>query len=84
MASRIIHLAVISRVAEKRKFKDIHRLRLGTLLPDAGATSKVSVDSHFKVVICGGSKKTFDLNSYKKIFGERMKSDDLYLGYYCL
>ena len=35
-----------------------------------------------KISVAGGHKNTYDLDGYKSIYGELMKQDDLYLGYY--
>lgn len=43
MASRSIHLAVTNRIAEKIKVKDINRLRLGSVLPDAYAVNIIGI-----------------------------------------
>ena len=35
-----------------------------------------------KVNVQDGTKKTYDFDRYREMFGERMLKDDLYLGYY--
>lgn len=78
MASSIIHYAITSELIKRRHFKDPDRLKLGAVLPDAGYNG----NSHLKISICGGHRKTFDLNSFRKEYGELLFRDDLYLGYY--
>ncbi|MBR6477612.1 MAG: hypothetical protein IKS85_04105 [Lachnospiraceae bacterium] len=78
MASSIIHLAITEKVTEGLKIKDLNRLRLGSVLPDGA----VHVNGHMKIRICDGTRSTYDLEAFRRIFGERMKEDDLYLGYY--
>lgn len=82
MASRIIHLAITDILTGKYAFKDINRLKIGATLPDAAAPGQSTEGSHLKIRICGLTKKTYDLTRYRKEFGEKMKEDDLYLGYY--
>ncbi len=82
MASKIMHMAVTKRLIEERKLSDGNRLMLGGVLPDACAEGESKDDSHFKIVICGGSKKTYDLTGYRTSFGRKMQRDGLYLGYY--
>lgn len=82
MASRILHLAVAEKIMEPIPFQEQNRFRLGSLLPDGCRTKGSKADSHFKIPVCGGSKKTYDLQRFLDNFGERMKTDALYLGYY--
>ena len=82
MASRILHLAVAEKIIERIPIQEYGRFRLGSLLPDAYRTGVSKTDSHFKIHICGGSKKTYDLQRFQDTFGDRLKTDALYLGYY--
>ena len=79
MASSIIHYAITCEIIKKRKFKNPDRLKLGAVLPDAGCNYG---NSHMKIIVAGGQKKTYDFDGYRKLFGKLMKTDDLYLGYY--
>lgn len=79
MASSIIHYAITCEIIKKRKFRNPDRLKLGAVLPDAGCNYG---NSHMKITIAGGQKKTYDFEGYRKLFGNLMKTDDLYLGYY--
>lgn len=78
MASRIIHLAIADCISKKYRCKDKNRLELGSVLPDA----VTSGNSHLKISISGGTKKTYDLTSFRSSFFPKMLQDDLYLGYY--
>lgn len=78
MASSIIHYAITCELINRRQFNNPDRLKLGSILVDAGFDG----NSHMKVAVAGGHKKTYDLDSYRSIYGELMKQDDLYLGYY--
>jgi hypothetical protein len=78
MASSIIHLAITNELTKKYEFKDIARLKLGACLPDSGKGNS----SHLKKSIWGGNKKVYDFEYFRLKFGDLMKSDDLYLGYY--
>ena len=86
MASRIMHLAVADALADANGFltgkeaKD--RFLFGSLLPDASETKA----SHFPTYMPekGGTKiwKTFDLTAFRERYGEEIRTDPLYLGYY--
>ena len=78
MASRIIHLAITDLISKKYGYKDKNRLELGSILPDA-ATGE---NSHLKISICNGTKKTYDLTVFRSGFLSKILEDDLYLGYY--
>ena len=79
MASSIIHLGITNELIKRHSFRDVDRLKLGVVLPDA---VEDSADSHFKIRLADSDRRTYDLNRYRKLFGECMKNDDLYLGYY--
>ena len=78
MASSIIHLAVTKELTKRYKFKDENRLKFGAILPDAGRGK----DSHLKKAVWGLNKRVYDFERFRAEYGELMKSDDLYLGYY--
>ncbi len=81
MASRVLHLAVLEELMKDMTIKDRNRLCLGCILPDAYSPNVPKSDSHFKIFVCGKSKKTYDLDGYLSMFREMM-DDDLYIGYY--
>lgn len=77
MASTIVHLAVIGELIKLRRFAEPSRLKFGAVIADFAEGN-----SHMKMNIDGGLKKTYDLDAFRSAFGERMLRDDLYLGYY--
>ena len=77
MASRILHLAVCSLLEKQFGFSDRGRLHVGCVMPDA-CTSR---DGHFRVKLADG-RRTYALSRFRERYGDRMQSDDLYLGYY--
>lgn len=81
MASRVLHLAVLEELMKEIPIKDRNRFRIGCILPDAYNLKVPKMDSHLKIFVCGKSKKTYDLDGYLSLFGEKM-DDDLYKGYY--
>ena len=82
MASTIMHLAVGARMAKEFAIEDEGRFRLGVILPDARCRKHdLQYNSHFKTMDENG-KKTYDLNLFYEMFGDRLLSDGLYLGYY--
>ena len=78
MASSTVHLAITEELIRRRAFKNPDRLRFGSVLPDF----RKSGNSHFFIYPCGRLKKSYDLAGFRERFGERMRQDDLYLGYY--
>lgn len=78
MASSIIHYAITCELIKRRQFNNPDRLKLGSILVDSGYNG----NSHMKISVAGGHKKTYDLEGFRSIYGELMKQDDLYLGYY--
>ena len=78
MASRMMHLAITDCIAKTYRCKDKNRLYLGSILPDAATSG----NSHLRIMISGGTKKTYDLTGFRSDFLSKMLEDDLYLGYY--
>ncbi len=78
MASSIIHLAVTNELIKHHAFKDENRLKFGAILPDAGKGKA----GHLNKYIWGRNKKSYDFELFIDKFGELMRQDDLYLGYY--
>ena len=82
MASSIVHLAITNELTKKMVFKDPSRLKFGAVVVDAGVGGNKTGDSHLKVNVMDGTKKTYDLDRYREMFGELILTDDLYMGYY--
>ncbi len=82
MASRIIHNAIATAVAERYPIRDQARFLLGALLPDAYTPERSTRDSHLKISLENGQKKTYDLDRFRSLFREELTTDDLYRGYY--
>ena len=78
MASSIIHLAVTNELMKLYEFKKPDRLKFGVILPDAGDANT----SHLKKAVWGLNKKTYDFERFRAEYGKKIKTDDLYLGYY--
>lgn len=78
MASRIMHLALAAKLAELNPCLNRNRFYYGSVMPDAGPI----LETHFLKNIADGTKRVHDLSGFRKIYGERMIGDDLYLGYY--
>ncbi|MGN0642375.1 MAG: hypothetical protein ACI4JJ_04445 [Huintestinicola sp.] len=82
MASRIMHMAAASVIAERLGIADKNRFIIGQLLPDAVILQdKAAVGSHFPVMV-GTGKKVMDFSRFRERFAEDILSDSLYLGYY--
>lgn len=82
MASRIMHLAVAKKLLEEYPAQDENRFQVGVILPDVYNSPTEQDNSHFKETVCEGKKRTYNLTKFRQMFGEKMKTDDLYLGYY--
>lgn len=79
MASGIIHYAITDELIRRREFKNPERLKLGSVLVDYCAGKG---NSHLKIPVAGGHKRTYDFEKFRSVYGDLMKTDDLYLGYY--
>ena len=78
MASTVMHLAVVQELFRTHTFASPARLKFGAILPDAGPQNT----SHLKITLESEHRKTYDLDAFRAAFGERMRQDELYLGYY--
>ena len=74
MASSIIHYAITCELIKRRQFNNPDRLKLGSVLVDSGYNG----NSHMKISVAEGQKKTYDLGGYREIYGELMKKDCLH------
>lgn len=81
MASRLMHLAVADSLLKEFNIKNPNRFRLGSILPDAKNDSHLRAAPHYQISLPGGLL-SYDLDAFRSEFGERIYSDDLYLGYY--
>lgn len=77
MASSIVHLAITNELIKRHSFKNVNRLKFGSVIADAGYDG----NSHMKISLPGG-QKTYDFTSFRQMFEKKMYEDDLYLGYY--
>lgn len=83
MASRVMHLAIANEIMKLVQIEDKDRFRLGVVLPDAYKHNiQSTTDSHLKYTTEDGTKKTYKLAWYRETYGEQMKTNELYLGYY--
>lgn len=83
MASRVIHMAIANEIMKQINVKDVERFRLGTILPDAYMHNiQSATDSHLKYTTADGTKKTYKLAWFREVYGAKMKTDELYMGYY--
>ena len=82
MASSIIHLAITNELIKRLSFIDANRLKFGAVVVDAGVGGNKYGNAHMKITVQDGTKKTYDFDRYREMFGKRMLTDDLYMGYY--
>ena len=83
MASRLIHLSIADAILREFTISDEGRFRLGSILPDAKNDSHLRAAPHYQVYLTD-DKLTYDVELFRSQFGERMKRDSLYLGYYLI
>lgn len=83
MASRIIHLAICKQLEDVIEVKDVNRLRIGHVLPDAIIRGhEAHATSHYKITVCEEKKKMIDFSGFYRQFSTKILEDSLYLGYY--
>ena len=71
MASSIIHLAITNELVKRLSFTDANRLKFGAVVVDAGVGGNKYGNAHMKVNVQNGTKKTYDFDRYREMFGER-------------
>ena len=73
-----MHLAITKSVAAHAAVgSDKARLLLGSILPDA-----LGKASHRRRGLSGGAKRTYDLTGFRAEYGELLRRDPLYKGFY--
>ena len=82
MPSRMIHYFVAEEVAKEVEIRDRNRFKIGSLCPDMSTRQDDSKHRTHYSEICG-EKKGINWNRFVHTYGERMKTDDLYLGVLC-
>lgn len=82
MASRILHLAVAERLLTRTDIPQPERFRLGSVLPDAYEGGREARWKTHLLIHTPEGGRTNDLTAFRARFGERLKTDGLYLGYY--
>lgn len=83
MASRLMHIAVCSQLEKVLDIKDLNRFRVGQILPDAILSkNKADFNTHFTKTYDNNSRKIMDFSDFFEKYKEKIKNDDLYLGYY--
>lgn len=78
MASRIVHFALARLLAGDNPCLNRNRFFFGSVMPDAGPI----YETHFLKNIDNERKRIHDLSGFRNTYGEKLISDDLYLGYY--
>jgi len=82
MPSRMIHYLVAEQVAKEVEIRDRNRFIIGSLCPDMSTRQDDSKHrTHYSDV--SGDEKGINWNRFVHTYGERMKTDDLYLGVLC-
>ena len=82
MPSRMIHYLVAEQVAKEVQVKDRNRFKIGSLCPDMSIRQDGSKSrTHYAEV--AGDVKGMNWRRFVNTYGEKMKTDDLYLGVLC-
>ena len=82
MPSRMIHYLVAERVAKEVPLLDLNRFRIGSLCPDMSTRQDDSKHrTHYSDI--AGDRKGMNWKRFVNTYGDRMKTDDLYLGVLC-
>lgn len=67
MASSVVHLAITNELIKRYSFKNINRLKCGVVIVEAGYNG----NSHLKISVLDGLKKTYDVDSFRQMFGKK-------------
>ena len=78
MSSRIVHLAIAGEINKIHPLPEPERFYLGSILPDACPDKQ----AHYRKLLAEGTRRTLDLSGFRRLYGDRLQSDSLYLGYY--
>ena len=78
MSSRIVHPAIAGEINKIHPLPEPERFSLGSILPDACPDKK----AHYRKLLAEGTRRTLDLSGFRGLYGDRLLSDSLYLGYY--
>ncbi len=81
MAQRTIHYCLGTFLIERGLIHDKDRFLLGTVLPDAYRDPRDRRKAHFQSDRIPG-KRFFDFDEFYDRYEEKIREDDLYLGYY--
>ena len=82
MPSRMIHYLVAEQVAKEVSIRDMNRFKIGSLCPDMSTREDDSKHrTHYADIV--GRVKGMNWNRFVHTYGEKMKTDDLYLGVLC-
>ncbi|MBO6039744.1 MAG: hypothetical protein J6P58_00905 [Oscillospiraceae bacterium] len=81
MAQRTIHYVLGELLLRECPVRDRKRFLLGSILPDAYSEHEERKLAHFTNRSTPGIM-FFDFDAFRRRFGDRMATDELYLGYY--
>ncbi|MBR2407904.1 MAG: zinc dependent phospholipase C family protein [Lachnospiraceae bacterium] len=82
MPSRMIHYLVAERVAKEIPIRDRNRFKIGSLCPDMSTREDESKHkTHYSDIV--GAVKGMNWGRFVNTYGEKMKTDELYLGVLC-
>lgn len=82
MPSRMIHYLVAEQVAKEIPIGDLNRFKIGSLCPDMSTRQDDSKHrTHYADI--AGDRKGMNWRRFVNTYGEKMKTDDLYLGVLC-
>lgn len=82
MAQRTIHMLFATLLAEKVELKDKNRFLIGNILPDSYIEPSNRKKAHFMKYEEADNSIFFDFHDFLEQFKDKIKEDDLYLGFY--
>lgn len=82
MAQRIIHLLFGEMLVKRAKVNNCNRFLLGSILPDAYVNPEARGRTHFIRQTEDEQYVYFDFKEFQDQYGDLMRTDDFYLGYY--
>jgi hypothetical protein len=84
MASRLIHYLIAEEITKINVRMNRDRFIYGSLLPDLSLHDDGSYDrAHFWERLVEKNRKGIDWNKFRIKYDDNMKTDSLYIGYYC-
>jgi len=84
LASKVLHYLIAEEIIRKIQIKDDNRFLIGSLAPDMSSHDDGTYNtSHYWDYIYKKQLKGINWGKFETHYFQEMRTDDLYLGYYC-